>query len=290
MEEIKWGWNNTWLKYLDLDKNNFLKIFSWSEKYLKNWSSLVSPILPWSYLLEILWYKKIFWEYLDFKDKEITDIWSWLWGLIFELENSAKRINAVDPLYSSENKLQILQKEIIRWKNRIEDIVNNIQKDIKEINNKIDKLEIEKNRNPSNHQFLYDIQDLESKKKSLEKNKNFELNQKVFDDLKKWEKRWVENSEKINLIWELGEDTKLTDNLQDYVFMTNVITKECVNPYKLLTEAFRILKPGWKIIIVDEHQEVEKLFKKIWKDFKKIWNHIRVLELKKEYNNILEND
>ncbi len=290
MEDLKWGLNNIWLKYLDLNKDNLLETLDWSEKYWENWSVLVSPNLPWSHILEILWYKKTSWEYLDFKDKEITDIWSWLWGLIFEIENSAKKINAVDPLYSSENKKEILEEEFIRWQNRVENIVNNIKSNIDEVNKKIDELEFEKNRNPSNHQLIYDIEYLKDQKMELSKNKNLKLSQKVFDDLKIRKERWFNDNEKISLVWKSGENTGLPNNSQDYVFVNNVITKECVNPYKLLAEASRILKPGWKIIIVDEHEEVEEIFKQIQKDFKMIWNHVRVLELEKQENNILENN
>jgi hypothetical protein len=284
MEELKWNWNNIWLKYLNLDKDELLETLDWSEKYWENWASLVSPNLPWSHILEILWYKKTSWEYLDFKDKEVTDIWSWLWGLIFELENSAKKINAVDPLYYNKNREEILKEEFTRWQNRVKWLVK-----LKETkNNEILKLENLIKDKKWDDKLLIEKDKLGENIKKIKK--NTELSQKVFDDLKTWENRRFDNNEKINLIWEYGEDTKLPNESQDYVFVNNVITKECVNPYKLLKETFRIIKTGWKIIILDEHPEVEKIFEKIQKDFKMIWNHIRVLELEKKESNILESN
>lgn len=270
MEEIKSNLEKIWLKTFDWSKYNLLSILQWSDKYWKGWNILVSPQLPWKDILDLLWYQKNDNIYIDFQDKEITDIWAWLWWLIFELENSAKKINAVDPLYSSEEKNEILNEEVNRAKKRNEDLKHNAKTKNNESKKQISELEYLMSKMPWNQKLLFDKQDLENKIQT--ENKNININTKVFEDIKTRKERWFNNSDKINLIWESGENTKLPNSSQDYILINNVITKGCLNPYKLLAEASRILKPWWKIIIVDQHEEIKNIFEKFEKKLQKIWN------------------
>ena len=177
MEEFKWDSNHIWLRYWNLDNTelfgNLQKINiqnNWEEKYeSQDWDVLVSPSLSGQNILEILSYNiDENWDYPDFKNKEITDIWSWLWWFIFELENSAKKINAVDPLYSNEKREEILDREINRGKQRTSENINLWINLIDKITKEIDEKNWLLKRQPWNYNLYDEISVLEQR---IEKNK-----------------------------------------------------------------------------------------------------------------------
>lgn len=186
---------NRWKKQelLDLLSWDLGKISkSWTEKYEDmNWNILVSPILSWKKILKLLWYtadKE--WIYLEIKDKEITDIWSWLWGFVFEVEKSAKKVNAVDPLYSSKGKLDILERELERARERSEEIIDNWNDKIAIIERKINEKNFQLSRQPWNYQLIFDIKDLEEEIKrqkilAEQRKKNKDKKIEVFKDMLK---------------------------------------------------------------------------------------------------------
>ncbi len=281
------------IKFLDWEVFDTLL---WGDKYEKeNAPVLVSPSLPWSELLNILWYKKQWDIYVEFLDKNITDIWSWLWWFIFKIEDSVDKVNAVDPLYSSSDKIKIMGIEELRAKNRYISIQDNIEikkNKIKQIEEGILNLDFIVRKKPSDQQLRYDVENLHTEKSKLNSDitnssKSLELNNRVYSDIKERKHRWYNNTDKLTLIGRWWEDTWLPEQSQDFVFITNTINKETANYKEMLIEADRILKQDWEIIISNNDKKIpDTLIKELNKTTKTI-NNIEILKLKKWDTDIL---
>lgn len=217
------------------------KSLNWEEKYDDmSGAILVAPQTSWLKTLRVLWLKKEDWIYKEFKWKNITDIGSGIWWFIFEIENSCNHISAVDPLYSSKNIGDLLSRD----KNRI-----------------CSQIKTQEWVLAQKQSTMLDISNtLEADEKLIKIiKKNLSNKKEVLDDIQKWENRWFESSEKIEIIWKEGENTWIDSNTQDYVFLKHVINKESVDTEKIIKEAIRITKVGGEVIIIDDTLDKENL-------------------------------
>ena len=228
------------------------KLMSWNDKYKKeNGSVFVAPQISWAATLNLLGIEKENNNYKKFNGKKITDIWSWLGWFIFEIENSCDHINAVDPLYGSYEKEELLARDKRTQKNRIEEstwFLNNHKTKAKDITNQLNDLFLL----PPTPRNLDEISYLEKEMSRINSIKKWVLWKKeILSGLEQRETRWFDDSNKIKLIWSSGENTWIESNSQDYVFIKHLINKDVVNSKILLNEALRITKLNWKIFIID---------------------------------------
>ena len=226
-------------------------------------SILVAPQTSWLKTLRILWFEEINWVYNNFIWKKVTDLWSGLGWFILEIESSCDQINAVDPLYVNKNKFELL----IRDKERLKNMISHSVWFLNTKKAKCEELAGQLNRlfmlapNPRN---IDEISNLETQKD--EKHRSIKIidewllwKKEVLEDVKKWEERWFNDSEKIKIIWRAGENTGINSNTQDYVLIKHLINKDSVNSNKLLNEALRITKNGWNIFIIDDKLDLDRL-------------------------------
>ncbi len=195
-------------------------------------------------ILKYCWFNNIFdfktWENLEFLWKSISDIWWWFSWLPLLIWDNVNEINIIDPLFYNNNLNEILDTQINNIRNLLIEnrklLINPNKKDIIEIIKKNIKIKENILNNLIN-------------RKTLKINKT-KLNPSNWEDI-----IWIEN------------------NSQDYVFLINIINQNNINPYAILSEAYRITKPWWEIIILfdtaTEYMKTDILFQ-ITKISKKI--------------------
>jgi hypothetical protein len=235
-----------------------------NNKYDKNEGSIfIAPQSSWLETLRILWLKKEDWLYKQFVWKNITDIWSGLGWFVLEIENSCNKVNAVDPLYATENNLELLVRDQERLVGMIHSSVWTLKshkakwKDISDQINELFML----SPSPRNIDEIscLEKQLTEQNKSTKKTNDILSWKEEVLDDVKNRSKRWFDDSDKIKIIWKSGENTWIDSNTQDYVLIKHLINKNSVDPNGLLTEALRITKPGWTIFIIDNFFKLKQM-------------------------------
>lgn len=175
----------------------------------------------------------------EFEWKSILDIWWWFTGLPFVLKHVASDINIVDPIYSTDIKSEI-------YRNKLE-VLNNI------------KIFDDKNydfytkKHYWKQEYFYTL--------------NYEFNN-ILSDLNNWLSVDIKDDSfqfGVNLVnifpitWE--ELSSIDEESMDYIFINHTITKNQVDPYKLLEKSDKLLKTWWKLYIT-ESWEIDFSF--IW--------------------------
>lgn len=213
---------------------------------------------------DILW---LLWLTIDdFENKTSLDIWWWFSDLPFLLESIKTNTIIVDPIFNYMIKTHI-QKNINTFKEFDAYIIKSIFKN----QEKIDELNIYTdliNLTDTNSRIRLGaintkISSLESKNKNL--NSLLQTHNELTITLKKWldlkdidlevmsSDKWLQIwSNIVNINWSLWDNIEwIENNSVDLIFINHVITKSTVNPIKLLKQADKLLKQGWKIYIME---------------------------------------
>lgn len=259
---------------------------SWEDKYMwDEFSYLYAPSTSAEKFLETFNFKKIDWKYPDLEWKNIVDIGSGFGSLAFELMLSKVKLSLVDPVFATsiENKIKLLDKHISK-----------IEKDIFKSKELIENKYIEIDNFYKEHE-----NDLSNKWRSIfangiaEANKKTEIigkiksmnneRAKLKDDLQKRINLLPHQSENLELhgtIWE--NISTIPDTSQDFVFISCVLDKDCVQPELILSEASRILRPEWKIYMIhDYHKHLLYFFNKYSIPYREEnWRYISVISKK----------
>jgi len=173
-------------------------------------------------LLELQWLKLS-----DLEWKRVVDIWAGFTWIPFLLDWIECEYNVVDPIFASD-----IYTEISRNKNKI---LKNIE-DFDNVNYDLYK------------KWKYDEQ-------KYYYNLNYEFNN-ILSDLREWEsvddynfKNW-DTEIKIHPL-SVEKLTWIDNESVDIIFINHVITKNQVDPYKLLSKAYELLKKWAKIYITE---------------------------------------
>ncbi len=226
----------------------------------------IAPMLSTKSMFEMIWLDKN-----SLKAKKITDIWWWFTALPFELQGIVSSLEIVDPCFGW-NTERLIDKDI----EYLEKNLQSTNESIKVKENSIKELTKILNHhlydNTPNWQSRYLKLDKQIKETQilLEKiKKNISIKIQVIDELKMWKERikqwklikndlWFQNTNLNGSVW---EDIKwVADNSQDIVFINHLLTKPNVNPYLILSEASRITKRWWEIIVVNDITDWRELF------------------------------
>ncbi len=256
---------------------------AWNDKYIWNgFAYMYAPSISSEDFLEEFDFKKIDHKYPALEWKTITDIGSGFGSLPFELIWSGVKLSLVDPVFASnkKDKLKLLDENI-----------SNIEKDIFKWNELIDNRNTEINNFYSNKEsdfsnkwrsvFAYGVSEANKKLEIIEMIKTMNKKREFMKtDLQKWKLLTDNPIENVELHWSIWENiTTIPDNSQDYVFISCVLDKECVQAELILAEASRILKPEWKIYMIhDHHRNLLRFLNKHDIPYKeKKWHYISIL-------------
>jgi len=251
-------WINVSREDIDLDTTS-LSDEAIKEKYSPDEPNIhIAPMLSTKALFDMIWLDKN-----SLKDKNITDIWWWFTSLPFELQDIVNSLEIIDPCFSwdierlIEADIVTLEKNLQTNKTYIEEKEKYILKLNKELDNYIDDF-------TTRGQSIYRDLDREINeiKKNIEKSrKSLSIKLQVIDELKMWKelikKRKSQSNnfgfQNINFNSSVWENIKwINDDTQDLVFINHLLSKPNVNPYLILSEASRIVKSGWEIIVVND--------------------------------------
>lgn len=237
----------------NLTDNEIKERYSPNETYIH-----IAPKLSTSAMFDMIWLDKN-----TLKDKNITDIWWWFTALPFELQWIVDSLEIVDPCFNWDVERLIdidiaLLEKFLQWnKTSLEEKQKNKKNLILESEDYI--FDNTPKWRSLNFAYEKDIIELNKAIKSIEKSISSYLS--VIDELKMWKEliqkwKWVKNNlwfKNTNLNSSVWEDIKwVADDSQDVVFINHLLTKPNVNPYLILSEASRITKKGWEIIVVND--------------------------------------
>lgn len=218
----------------------------------------IAPMLSTKAMFDMIWLDKD-----SLKDKNITDIWWWFTALPFELQEIVASLEIVDPCFASDieklidTDIGVLEKSILINKDYLEEKEKIIKKLFQELDNYID------DNNSKWHSIYLDIerQIIEIKKNIKKFTDSLSSKLQVVDELKMWKelikKRKSQSNnlgfQNIRFNSSVWENIKwINDDSQDIVFINHLLTKSNISPYLILSEAARITKKGWEIIVVND--------------------------------------
>lgn len=218
----------------------------------------IAPMLSTKAMFDMIWL-----DINSLKSKNVTDIWWWFTALPFELQNIVNSLEIVDPCFDwnierlINTDISRLEEFIISTKKSLEEKKNNL----KRLNQELDEFEFDYSWKWRSISFNIEKQI----NKIIKIIKKIELsihsNLSIIDELKMWKelikKRKPKsnnlNFQNTNLNSSVWENIKwISDSTQDVVFINHLLTKSNVNPYLILSEAIRITKNGWEIIVVND--------------------------------------
>jgi len=196
--------------------------------------------------------------------KKVLDIGWWFGGMAFVLEDFVNQYTICDPCRNSDLKDELLSKDFGYQQNLVDDT----SRDICELHNRIDNFDFDKRFANEEYSALQKkLNRLMSVSSSRKKNLDYIKDWKIFDKIKhpkiiinpsKWEDiQWIENES------------------QDTVIICHVLNKNYISPADVLSEASRILKIGWEILVVeDKGSEIEMVEKMLWIKWEIVWDKV----------------
>lgn len=228
-----------WIDLSDIRSSLYYTLWwSWIQTIPPEDQPRISPWLPVEHMLKVCWFVNFWTNYPSFSRKNITDIWWWFSWLPFLIQSIANQVNLVDPTYNH-------------------DIETFLDKEMERTLSNISFCERLLNEQTGNHDQI---------------TKNIKKFKMILENLEK-RKQWKVNENTVKLLWSVWESISWIDHSsQDFVFIVNVLDKDNTNPYLILSEAHRLLKPWWIILIVADIHKRNNI--KILRIISRNWQHI----------------
>lgn len=209
----------------------------------------------------------------DLKDKNITSIWGWFWIFEMDAAKHGAKVTIVDPMFMDNNAVNLKLKENIEWmkgkiKRKCNDTFEWIKKNIIEI---LEESKTEKER-------LECMEKLDWYNERQEERKEYVRRREI---LLEHLNNWQENQKKYWLIlntssWDHIE--WIDDNSQDIIIIAHTLwhiyNKSSLDIVDFLSESLKLLKPKWRLYIIDYTWDIGDIDKVLEKTDCKIYYNV----------------